>query len=171
MLIKPNFLTRPRKGVTTNPGLIARVVEVLRERTDDVAVVETDSTGRRLEPVARSLDPGCEIINLSKTEKRRVKGIYGSYVLPALVLDSKVVNIPVLKTHVLIRLTMALKNLFGLLPQKGKEPFHWRINHVLCDLHGIIKPGINILDAIFVMDGDGSAGRRPGQDGGIPCGI
>ncbi len=50
MVIKPNLLTRPREGVTTNPGLIARVVEVLRERTDDVAVVETDSTERRLEP-------------------------------------------------------------------------------------------------------------------------
>ena len=167
VLVKPNLLTRPKKGVTTNPALIAGVVEVLKERTDDVAVVETDSTGRRLEPVARSLDLDCEIINLSKTEKRRVKGIYGGYVLPGLVLDSRVVNLPVLKTHVLTRLTMALKNLFGLLPQKDKEPFHWRINHVLCDLYGIIKPGINILDATFVMDGDEPSDGRVREAGYI----
>lgn len=44
MLVKPDLLPRPRKGVTTNPALIAGVVEVLKERTDD-GVVETDSTG------------------------------------------------------------------------------------------------------------------------------
>jgi uncharacterized protein (DUF362 family) len=167
VLIKPNLLTRPKRGVTTNPALIGGVVEALKERAEDVAVVETDSTGRRLEPVAKKLKLDCKIINLSKTEKTRVTGIYGSYLLPALVLDSKVVNLPVLKTHVLTRLTMALKNLFGLIPAKDKEPYHWRINQTLCDLYGIIKPEINILDATFVMDGDGPTDGRVREAGYI----
>lgn len=160
VLVKPNFLTKPKKGVTTDPGLISAVVEVIKERTPEVAVVETDSTGRRFDPIARKLDLGCEAINLSKVEKRRVEGRYGSYVLPIPVLESKMVNIPVLKTHVLTRLTMALKNLFGLLPQKDKEPYHWRINQTLYDLYRIIKPEINILDATYVMDGDGPTKGR-----------
>ena len=160
VLVKPNLLTKPRKGVTTNPNLISAVIEVLRDRATDVAIVETDSTGRRLSPIARSLDMGCEIINLSKAEKMEVRGEFGSYVLPTPVLDSKVVNLPVLKTHILTRLTMALKNLFGLLPQKDKEPYHWRINQTLCDLYGIVNPEINILDATFVMDGDGPSDGR-----------
>lgn len=167
VLVKPNFLTKPKKGVTTNPALLSAVIQVLRDRAKDVAIVETDSTGRRLAPIARKIDLGCEIINLSKAEKTKVRGEFGSYVLPAPVLDSKVVNLPVLKTHVLTRLTMALKNLFGLLPQRDKEPFHWRINQTLCDLYGIIKPGINILDATFVMDGDGPSDGRVREMGYI----
>ena len=43
---------------------------------------------------------GYEIINLGRMEKRGGR-VYGSYVMPALVLDSGAVNIPVLITHAL----------------------------------------------------------------------
>ena len=118
------------------------MVEAIRKRTSRIPVVETDSTGRRFDPIARKLDLGCEfeVINLSRAEERQVGGKFGS--------------------HVLTRLTMSMKNPFGLLPQRDKEPFHWRINHGLWGLYCIIKPEVNILDATYVMDGDGPSEGR-----------
>jgi len=66
-----------------------------------------------------------------------------------------IVNVPVMKTHTLTRLTLCLKNLFGLLQDKDKVAFHWGISKTLCDIYSIFKPSINILDATYVMDMDG----------------
>jgi uncharacterized protein (DUF362 family) len=167
VLIKPNFLTEPKAGVTTDLNLLKCVIEVVKERTNHVIVGETDSTGRSFDKVMESLDLNCPVINLSRGPKRLVKGKHGSYLLPSQALDSKIINIPVLKTHVLTRVSLGLKNLFGLLPDREKEPYHWKISRTLCDLYEIFMPEINILDATYAMDGEGPSKGRVRKAGFI----
>jgi uncharacterized protein (DUF362 family) len=148
VLVKPNFLTEPKTGVTTDLTLIASVINFLKKRASNVYVGETDSAGRNFDKVVRKLSLNCEVINLSKDETMVVHGNYSSYNLPKLALKSKVVNLPVLKTHSLTKVTLGVKNLFGLIQDKNKERYH------------IFKPPINILDAIYSMDGYGPVAGR-----------
>ena len=69
---------------------------------------------------------------------------------PKTVLDSDVlINVPKVGTHSTTRLTCALKNLFGLLPQGQKiSVYHpLGVDKVIADIAQVIKPNLNIVDA------------------------
>lgn len=72
-------------------------------------------------------------------------------VLPKMVLESDVlVNVPKVGTLPTTRMTCALKNLFGFLPQKRKyylyHPFGG-MHKVIADVAQVVKPDLNIVDA------------------------
>jgi len=160
VLLKPNFLSTPRAGITTDVGLVKAVVEVVKDRTSQVYVGETDSTAKDFDRVARKLDLGCKVVNLSKDKTVNVSGRYGVYRLPELALNSKIVNLPVLKTHILTKVSLGIKNLFGLIQEKYKIVHHWKLDRILCDLYYIFRPPMNILDALYVLDKKGPSGGR-----------
>lgn len=168
VLVKPNFLGHPRVGLTTDLGLLNEIIKKLGER-GEVIVGETHSTGKNFDSVIQKLDLECPVVNLSHEEKVPVEGEYGSYRLPQVALESKVVNVPILKTHVLTRVTLGIKNLLGLLPEKEKEAYHHRIDHTLYDLYSIIRPELNLLDAIYAMEGQGPSRGEVREPGFIAC--
>lgn len=70
--------------------------------------------------------------------------------LPETVLNSDIlVNVPKVGTHSTTRLTNALKNLFGLLPQKRKYSIYHPLgmDNVIADIAQVIKPDLNVVDA------------------------
>ncbi len=70
--------------------------------------------------------------------------------LPQTVLNSDLlINVPGVGTHSTTRLTCALKNLFGLLPEKRKfSVYHpLGIDEIVADIFQIVKPNLNIVDA------------------------
>jgi uncharacterized protein (DUF362 family) len=160
VLLKPNFLTEPKTGVTTDLALVKAVVERVKNRTANVYVGETDSTAKNFDKVARKLDLGCEVVNLSKDNTILVSGRYGRYRLPELALKSKIINLPMLKTHLLTKVSLGVKNLFGLIQDKHKAIYHWKLDGVLYDLYHIFKPSMNLLDALYLMDGKGPLNGR-----------
>lgn len=160
VLIKPNLLTKPTLGVTTSPEILHATIELLREQTEDIIIVETDSSGRSAKWLAKFLDYDVPFLNLSKEEQVKVEGRYGSYDLAKIALESKIVNIPVFKSHILTQVTFGVKNLFGLLTNKEKEMYHMDIDNVLFDLYSILRPEINILDGTYSMDQNGPMDGR-----------
>jgi len=155
VLIKPNLCYAPKNGVTTNLELLGHIIDALKEKTDDIYICESETSGRDIDLLYKNLDFDCKYINLSKSELESVKGIYGVYPLSKLALKSIIVNVPVLKTHIVTRVTLSVKNLFGLLPDKNKESYHFNIDKTLVDLLDIFRPQINILDATYCMEGRG----------------
>ncbi|MCX8191560.1 MAG: DUF362 domain-containing protein [Nitrososphaerales archaeon] len=158
VLIKPNLLTMPKRGITTDMDLLRSVINIVKERAKRVIIGETDSTGRTFDEIIDTLDKSnlnCDILNLSRDETLIVNGNHGNYNLPKLVFESHLINLPVLKTHTLTKITGAIKNLFGLIQDRDKESLHWKIDGVLADLYEILQPKLNILDAIYSMDGNG----------------
>lgn len=160
VLVKPNLLTKFTPGVTTTPEVLSSTIEILKDRTDKIFVVETDSSGRSAKWLSKSFNLEAPFLNLSDVELVKIKGKYRNYDLPKIALKSKIVNIPVLKTHTLTKMTLGIKNLFGLLPDKEKERYHWKMDKVLFDLYSIFRPDINILDGIYTMDRDGPMDGR-----------
>jgi len=71
-----------------------------------------------------------------------------------------VVSIPKLKTHHWARITCSMKNMFGCAPGRRygwpKNVLHHKgIDNCTLDLTRMLKPGIQFVDAVIAMEGDG----------------
>ena len=59
----------------------------------------------------------------------------------------KFINVPVLKTHYLTTVTLAMKNLKGCLKREDKPLFHYRdLSRAVVELCRIVRPTINVID-------------------------
>lgn len=166
VLIKPNFCTHKlKKGVTTNQELLRILPEIISRRAEEVFIVETQSAGKDFDKLKENLRFDFNLIDLSGAETFLYKGRRGSYRLPKIALESKIVNVPILKTHTLTKVTLGIKNLFGLLQDKSKSKYHHRINEVIAELALVLNPEINILDGTCCMDRKGPTEGRVRETG------
>jgi ferredoxin len=78
-----------------------------------------------------------------------------------------VINVCKLKTHAGLRLSGAIKNIFGILPGGYKQRIHmwtkndFELSDVFIDLINLVKPSLHIMDAVVALDGGPSAIGRP----------
>lgn len=84
----------------------------------------------------------------------------------------KFINLPVLKTHYLTTVTLAMKNLKGCLKREDKPLFHQQdLSRAIVELCKIIKPTINFIDctsrAIVRQLGSGYAAGVRKSGGGL----
>jgi len=91
--------------------------------------------------------------------------MFARYVLPAEAVEAdELVSVAVLKSHAFMGVTLALKNLFGLMPAEPhnhtRHYFHHlvRMPYMLADLGRIFNPALNIIDGLV-----GQAGREWGN--------
>ena len=85
------------------------------------------------------------------------------------------VSMPKMKTHHWVGATLAMKNLFGVVPGGvygwPKNVLHWAgIDECIADLHAVFPRQFAIVDGIVGMEGNGpiqgAAKRRGGAGGG-----
>ena len=85
---------------------------------------------------------------------------------PALEADAIVV-VSKAKTGALTGMTGGTKNLFGLVPGLEKPLYHanfpniYDFSQVILDLNEVMKPKLQVMDAIMGQDGDGPCGHAP----------
>jgi len=66
----------------------------------------------------------------------------------------KLINLPVLKTHYLTTVTLAMKNLKGCLKWEDKQKFHNPdLHRAIVELNKIVRPSFNIIDATSWKEG------------------
>ena len=87
----------------------------------------------------------------------------------------KFINLPVLKTHYLTKVTLAMKNLKGCLKRENKPRFHDRdLSRAVVELCKIVKPTINIIDCtekeIVRQLGTGYSKEEKGEGGLLVAG-
>lgn len=173
--IKPNLCTEEVEKVesaNTSPDLIESICRVLLKRTADITICESDgaryladtafrNTG--LDVVAKRL--GVKWVNLSNVEGVSIgHKVFDSYstLLPKELLEADVlINVPVLKTHALTVFTGSVKNLWGCVPRYDRIWLHKHLDELLSDMVGILKPSINIMDAIICAEGRGPTNGIP----------
>ena len=82
-----------------------------------------------------------------------------------------IINVCKMKTHALMRITGAVKNLFGLLCGTRKAREHVRFPNdglfarMLVDIHRCVKPRLHIMDAVVAMEGNGPGAGTPKKMG------
>jgi uncharacterized protein (DUF362 family) len=71
----------------------------------------------------------------------------------------KIINLPVMKVHYAAGVTLAMKNLKGVMVGPEKRRFHdIGLHRAIVDLNNTIKPAINIIDCISCMERLGPKG-------------
>ena len=88
------------------------------------------------------------------------------------------INLPKLKTHCQMFLTLAVKNLFGAVIGSGKAGWHLRAGRdratfaeVLLQIYEQISPKLSIIDGILGMEGHGPTSGRPRQVGIVGAAV
>lgn len=178
VLIKPNLLTSasPDQAITTHPMVIKAAAEYAISKGARVRVSDSPATG-----LFQKIIKECgvkdalngmpvEISPLKRSRSIDFDGKWKSIELAAEALDADVIiNLPKLKTHSQMGLTLAVKNLFGCVVGMKKPEWHFRVGEnkelfaeLLVGIYNILRPSINIIDGILGMEGDG-----PGT-GGTP---
>ncbi|MDF2865237.1 MAG: hypothetical protein K0R72_46 [Clostridia bacterium] len=121
---------------------------------------EIEDTGAIL-----NLDTTSKLVNISG---KFVKNI--EIINPILNADL-VINLPKLKTHAMMNLTCAVKNLFGIVPGERKAEIHSIYPNysdfadAIIDISSYVKNQITIVDAIYSMEGNGPNSGSPRNTG------
>lgn len=181
VLLKPNLVAgfAPERAVTTHPAVFQAVAELAIEAGGVVVAGDSPGLGRGesaarragLADVARKL--GVEWMAFTPREVEIKDGVYPRLTLAAEALDADVViNLPKLKTHCQMGLTLAVKNLFGTVVGADKFQWHYRagtdrlvFGRLLDEICRTINPALTILDAIVGMDGNGPTSGTPNPTG------
>jgi len=171
VVVKPNigWDAKPERAANTNPELIGRIVRRCYEAgAKSVSVFDNTCdewkkcyTNSGIEKEVK-IAGGSIIPGNSESYYREVQVAEGKSLTETkeheLILDSDVfINVPVLKSHSSAKLTIAMKNLMGVVWDRR----YWHQN----DLHQCIadyttfrKPDLNIIDAYRVMKRNGPRG-------------
>jgi uncharacterized protein (DUF362 family) len=159
-LVKPNICGLYHPSL----DLLSSVVEFLLPRAESVVIGETKTIVCKPEeqfeklgvaPMLKRFGQRVRAVDLTGDERVEVQvpnpHAIEKFLLPKTVLESDLlVNVPKVGTWRATRLTCALKNLFGLVPQKRKYYRHHLfegMEKVIADIAQIVKPDLNIVDA------------------------
>jgi uncharacterized protein (DUF362 family) len=184
-LLKPNLFTTKtsEEGATTDMRIVLAFAELLKENNAEPIVGECTASASYARPDmvfeglginTMCVEAGIQLNVLDREEPQHVKvdGVVLKelwFPESALRVDG-IINFPKLKTHILTTLTCAVKNFFGLQQGGSKANHHVRVgddperfSHLLLDIYQAIKPqvALNIVDAIFGMEGEGPTTGDP----------
>jgi uncharacterized protein (DUF362 family) len=67
-----------------------------------------------------------------------------------------VINVPIAKDHGLARLTLAGKNLLGVIENRGG--MHRNIGQRIADLTSLVRPQLTVIDAVRILMANGPTG-------------
>jgi len=171
----------PDKAATTHPILLKCLTKYFLEK--ECKVVIGDSPGgvytkgylNHVYNVTKMNETGAELNNNFSTKKTIYEDakVLKSFEYTAYLDEADLlINFCKLKTHGMMGMSCAVKNLFGTIPGTMKPEYHYRFpNHsdfanMLIDLNEYFKPSINIVDAIVGMEGNGPT---MGEPRGIGC--
>ena len=184
VLIKVNclFPSEPEKAVITHPVFLQAVIKVLKRNTRDIIVGDSPGFGNfaasnKTGYKKVAAEEGVKLVDFTEDgEIRNENGIsYKSFKVTNYVNTvDKVINLPKLKTHGLMYMTLAVKNMLGTVAGTGKPSYHMRAGRdkllfarMLVDLYMAKPPALNILDGIIGMEGNGPGGGEPVNTGVI----
>lgn len=158
--LKPNLVVAAGAdgGATTHAGILEGVIEYLIDHgRRDVSIIEGSWLGDRTErafavcgynEIGRRYQ--VPLYDLKRDRTRAVKTKVGSMQICERALDAGyLINLPVLKGHCQTRMTCALKNLKGCIPDSEKRRFHTMgLHRPIAALNAVLKPALTIVDNI-----------------------
>ncbi|MFM2062670.1 MAG: hypothetical protein RLZZ507_2340 [Cyanobacteriota bacterium] len=177
VLLKPNLLTgsRPTKECTTRPELVRAVAEMVMEVGGKPFLGDSPAFGSaKGVAIANGLLPILEELNIPIVEfhgKRyqTVNDNFNHLLLSKEAMEADVIiNLPKVKSHMQLTVTLGVKNLFGCVPGKMKAWWHMeagkdanRFGEMLVETARAINPTLTILDGIIGHEGNGPSGGEP----------
>lgn len=187
IIIKPNLVSfkKPDAAATTHPALLEALVEMLLARGADVTIGDSPggphslpllnrvyaATGMdRVERLGAKLNRNMNEKTVDFPEGKVLKNFtYTEYLDEA----DAIIDFCKLKSHGMLGMSAAVKNLFGTIPGLKKPEVHYKFQNdaefadMLVDLNEYFKPRLAICDAVVGMEGNGPTAGTPRQIGAI----
>lgn len=168
VVVKPNIGWRrpPEHAATTHPEVVAEVVRLcLAARPKRVIV--TDCPVRKSRGafewsgiLEASLAAGAEVIIPEDSSYRTVliSERLGTWdILEPFVTATKIINVPVAKSHDMMRSVAGMKNWIGI-TNKLRAMFHNDIHQSIAELAALMRPTLTVVDASRVLMRGGPSG-------------
>lgn len=192
VFIKSNAVlpAAPGSGVVTNPEVVRAVVNEFLEVTDDVTIGDSpggpynqamlkrvyDKTG--LADVARDTGAGLGLdtrtVDMSFPGGKVIKRVT---LCSAMVEADCLVSVAKFKSHRFMNVTGPIKNLYGAVPGTTKLAYHSRFAgerefaELVVDVCLAAAADFHVLDAVDVIDGDGSRKGAIRRMGALAAGL
>lgn len=189
--IKANLVSflKPEAAATTHPVLLCALTKLLVQRGAQVVVGDSPgglytpayvnrvyaATGvGAVEEFGGRLNRNFEQKTAHFPEAIAAKTFqYTAYLDEA----DAIINFCKLKSHGMMSLSAAVKNMFGTVPGTVKPEYHFRFPDLmdfagmLLDLNRFFKPKLCIVDAVVAMEGNGPTAGKPRPLGAILAGT
>ena len=186
--LKVNLVTamKPESAATTHPALVRVLCRMITERGGEVIVGDS---------------PGGPFTGVYMNRVYNASGISG-VVMPGVTLNKNygisvcqsnpgaaalrsfeytswldrvdaIINFAKLKTHGMMSLSCAVKNMFGCIPGTTKPEYHYRFPNtrdfanMLIDIDEYFKPCLSIVDGVIGMEGNGPTMGTPRAIGAL----
>ncbi len=171
-ILKPNFVAgrNAETGSTTSFALLKAVAEEVRACGAEPVLCETPGTEFDREATYTILgieqfcadngirilrvDPegGDDWVELQPEGAKKLRRFH----MPRILAEACLINLPVLKTHVVSTMTLGMKNVMGILPRPDRRSMHtFGIDQSIVDMNRGIKPDLTIVDGNVGQDGEG----------------
>ena len=187
VLLKPNMLyaKAPECAVTTHPEVLRAAIELVREEGGIPLVGDSPGIGdfRKVAEKSGLLrvaeETGSELVEFAEAVEVPSEGMFKRFELARPYLEAdRVINLPKLKTHEMMTMTCAVKNLFGAVVGHGKAAWHLKAGadkelfaRMLLEIYLVRKPDLTIVDAITAMEGNGPGSGDPREVGLLLAGV
>jgi uncharacterized protein (DUF362 family) len=164
IVIKPNlcYYWDWTTGQTTEPQFVSALIDLIREQTTpdaDISIVESDASAMRCRYAYRMLgyeklakEKNVPLINLSDVESEIVdvscNGKNYKFTVPKIIKGADLkINIAHIKYTVdPVKLTCALKNIYGCNPFRNKFKYHNDLGNVIVALNKAMKFDLCLID-------------------------
>jgi uncharacterized protein (DUF362 family) len=172
VIVKPNICNAsygPEYASTTNPMVVATLVSLCLEagaarvRVMDLPFSGTAVQAYKVSGIREAVERAggqMEVMSMAKytdvafpTSARDLKTWK---VYPDILQANVFINVPIAKTHDAATLTLAMKNLMGVVLNRAS--LHLSLHQRIADLSTLIKPTLNVIDGVRVLTKNGPTG-------------
>ena len=187
VLLKPNLLMAkpPEAAVTTHPEVVRAVIlEVQRAGAiplvgDSPGVGSYKKIAEKCGIAAVCAETGAELVEFREALTVKGSGIFRQIELARPYLEAdRIINLPKLKTHEMMTMTCAVKNLFGAVVGTEKATWHLKAGstrqlfaRLLLEIYLLKKPSLTVVDALMAMEGNGPGSGTPIKRGVLLAGA
>ncbi|HEY5522271.1 MAG TPA: DUF362 domain-containing protein [Desulfuromonadaceae bacterium] len=187
VLLKPNMLSakEPDLAVTTHPNVVRVVAELVREAGGIVLIGDSPGFGGFVRVAEKcgiydaARESGAALVEFNEAVELQGIGTFRSIRLARAYYEAdKIINLPKLKTHEMMTMTCAVKNLFGAVIGAEKAGWHLKAGssrqlfaRMLLEIYLLKKPALNIVDAVTAMEGNGPGSGDPIKLGLLIAGV
>ncbi len=191
VVIKANLVSamKPEKAATTHPALLTALTRMLRERGANVVIGDRPggtfaaphlNAVYRVCGLSEAEAAGAELNrDFSQKEADLPEAHTAKHITYTGYLDGAdaIISFCKLKSHGMLSLSAATKNLFGAIPGIIKPEYHYRypdpmdFADMLIDLNEFFRPKLYLVDAVQTMEGNGPTAGTPKYMGALLAGT
>jgi uncharacterized protein (DUF362 family) len=171
VIIKPNICVAYHTyeyAATTNPWVVAGLVKLCLEagarsvRVMDMPFGGTAKEAYKISGIEEQVNaaggemafmPGFKYV---KTDVPQGKDLKSLDVFDEILKADVLINVPIAKHHNLAGLTLGMKNLMGVI--RDRTAMHRDLGQRLADLSSLVKPTLNVVDAVRILMDHGPTG-------------